>query len=95
MKTNQRLNSPDRHNQKLAICESKNKIPIDLYNRLNRRWKQIIEEEKDIRNGTFAKVMPDMFQEHKDTFLDIYKNIFIPKFRIFMILQNKIEAIIQ
>ena len=55
-------------NQKLAICESKNKIPIDLYNRLDKRWKQIVEEEKDIRSSTFTKVMPDMLQEHKDTF---------------------------
>ena len=82
-------------NQKLAICESKNKILIDLYNRLDRRWKQIAQEEKDIRSGTFTKVMTDMLQEHKDTFLEIYKNIFIPKLRIFMILKNKIEAIIQ
>ena len=56
-------------NQKLAICKSKNKIPIDLYNRLDKRWKQIVEVEKDIRSGALAKVMPDMLQEHKDTFL--------------------------
>lgn len=82
-------------NHKLAPNEVENKIPIDLYNRLDIRWKKVEKEEKNTRTSTLAKVMPDLSQEQKDTSFERYMNIFIPKFIIFMILQNKTDVVIQ
>lgn len=83
------------YNHKLSPSEIEKKIPTYLYDRLERRWQQAEEEEKKIRTDTLVRVMPDLSQEQRETFLETYRRRFVPKYRNFLILQNKMEAIAQ
>lgn len=49
--------------KKLAPNEVEKNIPMDMYNRLDKMWQHAVEEEKNVRCGTLAKVMPDVSQE--------------------------------
>lgn len=82
-------------NNILAPIKVEKKIPIHLYNRLHKRREHESSVEKVIREGTLAKVMPDLSKEQKVTFLEKYMNPFVPKLIFFMIVQNKIEALVQ
>ena len=77
-------------NNKLEHIEFENEIPSDLYSRLNGMCQHTAPSEKQIREGTLTKIMIELTNNKNKTFLEKYRNQFVPKFRMFMILQNKI-----
>ena len=82
-------------NNKFTTTKLTKKIPSDLYNRLDRRWKQASKVEKQIREDTLAKITPELTNKQNTTFLEKHRNRFVPKFRTFMILHVKIEVVVQ
>lgn len=49
-------------NNKLAPTELEKNIRIDLYSRLERRWQDASDMEKQIREGTLVKIMLELLK---------------------------------
>ena len=65
-----------------------------MYNRIGVKWKKTTIIEKKIKEGTLAKIVPELTAKKMTTFLEKYRNRFVPKCRAFMILKIKVEDVV-
>lgn len=82
-------------NFKYKPVELDNMIPNELYGRVGTKWKYALTTEKKIREGTLAQFMPKLNKKQIAKSMKELNNIFVPKRRVFLILKNKIENIVE
>ena len=64
----------------------------NLYEKLKGRWEYIDKVEKMIRTDSLVRVMPNLFEEKQDTFLEQHMDLF-RNIEHFFILINKEEVV--
>ena len=85
-----------------AMMETFKKMPIknansllkELSNRVEQKWQYSLNIERQIRETTLARVMPELDREKMAKALKKYTRKFAPKYRAFNILQNKVEDVV-
>ena len=74
--------------------ELDNSMPIDLYSIIENKWHYYLNMEKEIRESTLARVIPQLTKGQITKASKKHGRKFSPKYRAFNILQNKIEDVV-
>ena len=74
--------------------ELDNSIPKDLYSVIENKWHYCLSMEKEIRESTLARVMPELTKPEITTASKKHGIKFSSKYRAFNILQNNIEDVV-
>ena len=80
---------------KMTLIEITNSLPKSLYDRVEKSWQYSLTTERNIRETTLARVIPDLDKFEMTKAINKYKGRFSPKYQAFNILQNKIEVVVQ
>jgi hypothetical protein len=73
-------------NFKKNPIEIANSLPKSLYDKVEQRWQYNLSTERNIRETTLARVIPDLDKYAMTKAINKYKGIFSPKYRAFNIL---------
>ena len=73
---------------KTTPLELDDSIPKDLSSLIENKWHYCLQMERDIRESTLARVMPDLRKGQITKASKKYASKFAPKYRAFSILQN-------
>ena len=74
--------------------EFDNAMPKDLYSIIENKWHYCLNMEKQIRESNLAQVMPELTRGQITKANKKHGNKFSPKYRVFSILQNNIEDVV-
>ena len=80
---------------KTTPLELDDSIPKELNSLIENKWHYCLQMEKDIRESTLARVMPDLSKGQITKASKKYASKFAPKYRAFSILQNQIEDVVK
>ena len=69
-------------------------MPKELYKIIEDKWYFCLQMEKEIRESTLARLLPDLTKSQIENAMKRHNNKFTPKYRAFSILQNKIEEVV-
>lgn len=72
-----------------------NTMPKELYTIVENKWHYCLNLEKKIRESTLAQVMPKLKKGKITKAQNKYGNQFAPKYKVFSILENKIEDVVK
>ena len=75
--------------------ELDNSMPKELYSIVENKWHYCLNMEKEIRESTLARVMPELTKGKISEENKKHGRKFSPKYRLFSILQNKIEDVVK
>ena len=70
-------------------------FPKELYKILEDKWHFCLQSEKEIRDSTLARMLPDLTKSQIKNVVKRHNNRFTPKYRAFSIFQNKIEEVVR
>ena len=70
-------------------------MPKELYKIVEDRWNFCLQMEREIRESTLARLLPDLTKDEIKNVVKRHNNRFTPKHRAFNILQNKIEDVVK
>ena len=79
---------------KINPFELDNSIPKDLYSIIENKWHYCLNMEKETRDSTLARVMPELKKGQITKANKKHGRKFSPKYRAFNILQNNIEDVV-
>ena len=79
---------------KKTPLELDNTMPKELYKVVEDKWHYCLQMEKEIRETTLARVMPDLTKGQIKKANKKHNSKFSPKYRAFCILKNKIEDVV-
>lgn len=80
---------------KKAPLEITNSMPKSLYERVEQKWHCCLNVERKIRETSLAQVMPKLSKVQIVKAMKKYVIRFIPKYRVFGILQDNIEDVLK
>ena len=69
-------------------------MPKELYKNIEDKWHFCLQIEREIRESTLARLLPNLTKEKISNAVKRHNNRFTPKHRAFNILQNKIEDVV-
>ena len=75
--------------------ELDNSMPKELYSVVENKWNYCLNMEKEIKESTLARVMPELKKGQITKANEKHGSKFSPKYRAFSILQNKIEDVVK
>ena len=80
---------------KTTPLELDDSIPKELSSLIENKWHYCLQMERDMRESTLARVMPDLSKGQITKASKKYASKFAPKYRAFSILQNQIEDVVK
>ena len=69
-------------------------MPMELYKIVEDKWHFCLQLEKEIRESTLARLLPDLTKSQIANAVKRHNNRFTPKYKAFSILQNKIDEVV-
>ena len=70
-------------------------MPKELYKIVEDKWHFFLQTEKEIRESTLARLLPDLTKSQIVNANKRHNSRFAPKYRAFSILQNNIEEVVR
>ena len=75
--------------------ELDNTLPKELYSIVENKWHYCLNIEKEIRESTLARVIPELIKGKITQDNKKHERKFVPKYKAFSILQNNIEDVVK